>query len=201
MGAFKGAARQGGGFNWGNAALGFFGGEDAVQALRLRQEAQRERQRAGAQQEAAAALGFSKDEIASMTPEALSWAVHQRIAARDLAGGEQGENGGAAAPYDADAAMLHMHGKAAAQYAPPPGRPQPDPAFAQTSSRFIGSPRLDDEAAPGTGILQAGVFAAPRSMQMATLADIPRVRTHAQAASLARGTRFFAPDGSLREIV
>lgn len=94
MNAFKGASKQGGGgFNWGNAALGFFGGGDVVAALQRHREAERERQQVAAQQAAAQALGFSKDEIAAMSPQALSWAAQQRIVSR-------GFGPGGAVPFD-----------------------------------------------------------------------------------------------------
>ena len=191
MVAFKGASKQagGGGFNWGNAALGFFGGADVVAALQRHREAERERQQVAAQQAAAQALGFTKDEIAAMSPQALSWAAQQRIVSRGFGlggdgaeGGEPGGGGGADGafppsdkgqqPAPGDFVALGMPGAAVPFQGP--YRPAP--------------PGFGKGLAPGFGVALGGA-----------LAGIPRASTPAQLAALAKGKFFIAPNGSIRK--
>ena len=148
---------------------------------------------------AAQALGFTKDEIAAMAPEALSWAVYQRISQRG--GGGEGGGGGAAAPSGAGAAMLHGHKNAMSRYAPPPGSPPPDPELTQASARFTGSPGFDVGGTPEMAAFQSDPFAATRWGHMPVLAELPRARTYAEAAGLPKGSCFLAPDASTRRII
>lgn len=85
FGAAHAKGDSGGGFNWGNAALAFFGGDEALQAIQRRRalEAQTAHQQQEAQtasdqsrmwQEGMAALGYSK-------PEIMAFAAHPESAA------------------------------------------------------------------------------------------------------------------------
>ena len=168
------------------------GDYQAAGALRARQEAlQRDNAIRDAQVIGAKNLGLSGDEIAAMSPEALSWAVYQRGAARGF-----GPGGGLAA-----GATEGEAGDDASPYAPPPGRPPQDPTFTLTSGRFSGSPEFGGSAPQQGGGLQAATFPGGSGAQIAGLGNVPRAQSHAQAAALPRGSYFFAPDASLRRII
>jgi hypothetical protein len=178
------------------------GDHQGAAAIRARQdELQRQTELGDAQVIAAKNLGFSQDEIDAMRGQPLAWEARRRVAMRGLAGASEGEDGGEAAPLGAGAAALDKPGDFMPRYAPPPGRPEPDASFTQASARAFGGPGFGNGASPMSGVPRHPAVSAPRWGQMAALANIPRAQTHAQAAALPRGTRFFAPDGSLREIV
>lgn len=103
----KGAS--GGGFNWGNALAGFFGGDQALQAMQRHQQMLRQEQElqlrqdaaardidiTGRQQEAAGNLGYSKDRIAAMNPADLSHTVSESMQPHQF-----GEGGGSYSTVD-----------------------------------------------------------------------------------------------------
>ena len=177
------------------------GDHQGAAAIRARQdELQRQTELGDAQVIAAKNLGFTDDEIGALRGQPLAWEARRRIALRDPTGGE-GDYGGETMSPDAGAAALHKPGGFTPRFAAPPGRPEPDASFTQASARAFGGPGFGNGASPMSGVPRHPAVSAPRWGQMAALANIPRAQTHAQAAALPRGTRFFAPDGSLREIV
>jgi len=185
------------------AALAAAGGDSnaipRLRALQLQQaELQRQNDARDAQVIGAKNLGFNGDEIGAVNGDDLSWLARQRIAERmmDPRGGE-GEAGtrGGEGTDGLDAAFGSGPGALAPQYAPPPGSPQPA-AFTQTAANHLSG--LGASGATGSGITGLG---APRLRPLPALGTIPRVQNYAQAASLPKGSYFFAPNGSVREIV
>ena len=82
-GLFGGLRNGGGGFDWGRAALGFFGGDSALRAMQQRDALRLRQQEAEAEQaqeaqlraqaaEALAARGYRKSDIGGMRPEEVS---------------------------------------------------------------------------------------------------------------------------------
>jgi len=198
MGAFKGASKQGGGFNWGNAALAFFGGGDVLQALQRRQEIERARQLAAAQQEAAAGLGLTKAEIAGMDSQDVAALVRERAYRRmlDPLGGAAEEANGGAAAATAGVKASDAPDWTIPRFAPSPGRPPADPNMMLASGQYGGRPGFG-----GAGPFGSIAPGAPWLTPMPVRGNVPRAQTFAQAAGLPRGSHFFAPNGSLRAII
>jgi hypothetical protein len=188
MGMFKGAAKPSGGFNWGNAALAFFGGDNVLQMMQRRQEIERARQLAAAQQEAAAGLGLTKEEIAGMDSQDIAAFVRERAYRRMLEPLDGTAGGAKAWPSAAPAGDKAPEPPVwkMPPFAPPPGRLPAGVSLASGSFPTNG------------GGFQSG--ASPGASWMQPLATLPQARTHAEAAALGSGAYFFAPDASLRRI-
>ena len=171
-------------------------------ALRARQEElQRQLQQDSEQRDArdrqvigAKNLGFSGDEIDGMSRPEMSEAIRQRALARmsGAAAGSSGANVSGTPPTDP------APQPAAALAAPPPGAPPPGAGLASGQLRFPGPSGFAASGMSDGAGMRGTPFAGPPLGQIAAPGNLPRLQTHAQAASLPRGAFFLAPDGSIR---
>jgi hypothetical protein len=190
------------------AALATAGGDTgAIQRLRALQlqqaELQRQNDARDAQVIGAKNMGIGNDAIAATNSQDLSWLARQRAAARMFGGAADpgGGEGDDVGTYPVDAAPQPAPGSAAPIFAPPPGAPPSRTTFASAPLRFQPPPGFPVGAAQSGAGLRTAPYSGAHWAQLAAARGIPRATSHAQAASLPRGSRFLAPDGSLREIV